>query len=250
MSTTRPVIINQIAALNDLCQTRIRIMPMEAFFNHITTHYVLGFLYCYYLLRMFSSLSFVYPSFYLGVVGGWVFVDVVSYLLHMFIDSDWYDVNIARPVKDCNSDRYALVDDHHNFTLNYSYLNSVEMIAITYCIVIPVILPMLFIQYIVGLYYSPMWQGYLISTWTCGLMTGYAHRWAHERNHRLLDPSSSIVDRAIVVLQDKGVLLSAHGHRQHHIMVRHGDKGYFSLLSGLTDNIISIFIKIFNKLRR
>ena len=222
----------QVLALKKMCQGRIRIIDGEQVWNSVYLHYVIGFLYISTLLYI-SPMFVISPTFYIGVFGGWIVADVISFFVHIFIDSYWYEKHVARPRQP--DDRYSLVNEHHSLTLNYSYMNGIELVAITYPAVLPFVLLTSTCHYILwrGLLLSTLYMGFVMSVTTFGMMTGYTHKWAHERNHKLL------TNKCVMFLQDRGVLLDAATHSRHHQLANENKKGSFSLFSGFVDKFLN-----------
>lgn len=81
----------------------------------------------------------------------------------------------------------------------------------------------------------------------CGLLTGYSHKWAHERNHGIIGPDSNPNRGSwIARLQDWGLLLSADDHRKHHEVKCDADRRHFSLFNGFVQNWIEpLWMRIF-----
>ena len=73
-------------------------------------------------------------------------------------------------------------------------------------------------------------------------MSGYFHKWAHERNHNLLDNSF------ITYLQDNNIILNGKEHEKHHI---HNDGNdnfyYYSLVNGVSHMFIDPLLQKLEK---
>lgn len=241
-------IIDQVSAIMSMKANRVVIAANEKHFNNILSHYLFAILAYHTMTRqipwgeIISSTSSWMIWTPMGCAVSWIFVDVLTYFVHMFLDSPSYMKWIAEPMQRTNKGRFALVDDHHRLTLNYSYMNNVELVSIIYPVSLPVLGCMFAYhtwinQHIIVT--SPFYVGFYVSTTFLSLIVGYAHKWAHERNHGLID-ARSLVGR----LQDMGVLLDAEAHRRHHVnatAVQQSNAqqpGHYSLLNGIAQRIL------------
>lgn len=144
------------------------------------------------------------PCFIAGGVTGWVLTDVLSYLVHLIIDSKVYNNLITQggiiPIK-------TIIDLHHEEPLNYSRLTHVELISITFPIMIPLhILFLISEQYTVTAYAL----GIRTTTLLFGYMSGYIHKWSHERICGMHIPFYA------KILQNLRIILHPLAHRKHH----------------------------------
>ena len=191
-----------------MIEYRIPIIENESIFNNIIVHYMVGFFLLYSLTQIrFTRKTSRLRHLALGAFVGWIFVDVVSYLAHVFMHTEKYESLIY----DGNKER-ALIDDHHFYTLNYSYLNNVELIMIVYPVFVPLLFALCVYHFVVNkkALQSPLYVGFFLSTCVFGLLSGYFHKWAHERSHHLID------NPVIRFLQDYNIILNNKTHKQHH----------------------------------
>lgn len=221
--------------VNNMLKNRKTIILNEDIYNHIFLHYITGFLIIFTLISVnFTSFNNVKSALYFlfGGILGWVFIDIVSYLIHLFIDSDFYTSLIN------SKEEKALVDSHHTYTLNYSYLNNVELIMITYPIYLPILFIMCIYHFLINqkILKSPFYVGFFICATLFGLLGGYCHKWAHERNHHILD------NPVVKTLQDYNVILTDKAHKQHHAAAD-ADRYSFSLVNGSSQIFLDPLLK-------
>ena len=228
----------QCANLNAMLQKRPLVISGELFFNNILMHYAVGF----FLIWTLASIRIPPRSdvwmVVLGGIAGWVVADILSYLIHMLIDSDAWSNLVSKK----DTDGYAIVDGHHQFVLNYSYLTSAELISITYPIVVPVFASLCILHFVIrpGLLARSAWYAaFVVALVVTGLGGGYTHKWAHERNHNLLRD-----DSIIAFLQDVGIILHPRQHKGHHNDVENGERYSYSLSSGVAQIILDPILKL------
>ena len=169
----------------------------------------------------------------LGACVGWLLADVISYIVHLFIDSQFYDKKVYG--KAVEKDRkYNVVDEHHKFTLNYSYMNGVELTACTYPFVLPILTVLSAMHLLVApaLLRSPMYVGFYASLTVFGIIGASAHKWAHERNHGLY------VHPVVKFMQDCGVLLGPEAHKGHHTVTDAWKGRRYSLSTGASQVVL------------
>jgi len=191
-----------------MLEYRLPIIENESIFNNMIVHYMVGFFLLYSLTQIrFTRKTFSLRHLVLGGFIGWIFADVVSYLAHLFTHTEKYE----RLIFDENKER-ALFDIHHYYTLNYSYLNNVELIMIVYPVFVPLLFVLCLYHFVVNkkALQTPLYVGFFVSTCVFGLLGGYFHKWAHERSHHLLNNS------VIRFLQYNHVILNNKAHKQHH----------------------------------
>lgn len=160
-----------------------------------------------------------------GAFLGWALADVISYGIHMFIDSPFFDRVLAKRTADgINGGTYAIIDEHHTKPMNYSQLTDTELVFITYTAAIPAIL---------GLRVADVWwldaQNHLYVSFrffliASALIMNHAHKWAHERAH------GSDLNVVIRKLQDWNILLNPAHHQPHHKTL----SSHYSLYNGFT----------------
>jgi hypothetical protein len=229
---------DQCYKLNAMLKNRKTIILNENIYNNIILHFITGFLIIFTIINIkFSKFikTFNILYFLFGGFLGWLLIDMMSYFIHLFIDSDYY-ASIIKSKQD-----KALVDSHHTFTLNYSYLNNVELIMITYPIFLPLLFTLCIYHFIINksALLSSSYVGFFISSCLFGLMGGYCHKWAHERNHNLLNNSF------IKTLQDYNIILTDKAHKQHH-SADDSNRYNFSLVNGSTQIFLDPLIRSFN----
>jgi hypothetical protein len=233
----------QCNELNTMLQSRKTIILNENIYNNVFLHFITGFFIIFTLININTTIIYkkLINIFYLLFGGflGWVFSDTISYFVHLFIDSDYYTSLISN-VKD-----KALVDSHHTYTLNYSYLNNIELIMITYPIFLPILFVLCIYHFIINksALKSPFYIGFFIFSCLLGLMGGYCHKWAHERNHNLLNNSF------IKFLQDYNIILTDKAHKLHH-GADDENRYSFSLVNGSSQIVLDPLLKSLNSLQK
>jgi hypothetical protein len=222
----------QCEHVNAMLSRRPVIIGHEHVINSVAAHYLVGFLLIAAALRSDPAVVARRPLLAAaGAVCGWLFADALSYGLHFLIDSEFW----TRVVSGVDRHGFALVDVHHEFTMNYSYLSGVELVAITYPISVPALLVFSVAHFWLApalLATSPAYLAFFSSTMAFGLMAGFSHMWAHERNHGVLRW------RLVRWLQDARVLLGPGSHRKHHVVERDRDRLNFSLVSAATEPLL------------
>lgn len=223
--------------LNKMLKKRKTIIVGESMYNNIFLHYIAGFLIIFTLLNIrFKKFNILYLLF--GGFLGWIYIDMVSYFIHLFMHSDYYESLLN------DEDKKSIIDTHHINTLNYSYLNNVELVMISYPIFLPTLFVLCVYHFIINknALQSSFYVGFFICICLLGLMSGYFHKWAHERNHNLLDNSF------ITYLQDNNIILNGKEHEKHHI---HNDGNdnfyYYSLVNGVSHMFIDPLLQKLEK---
>lgn len=225
---------SQCDMLNERLKSRQIIMSGEPYVNNIFVHYFVGFIIIYSLI--IAKIQWIVSSktiimLILGMLSGWFLADILSYAMHFTIDSVFWKDNITKR----DSDGYAVVDGHHDFTLNYSYMNNVELVSLSY----PLVIPMLIMFSILHFYLypnlltsSPFYITLFTSFCICGLISGHSHKWAHERTHNLVN------NKVIMKLQDMNILLNNDNHRKHHDEDDNMKRYNYSLSNGSAERVI------------
>lgn len=226
--------------INELKKNRPVIISFEGLFNNILVHYLIGYMLIksVYQTTLTVYIGGIVSVCYLmtGCLSGWLLADFMSYFLHFVIDSETWTKTITKGHKI----GYSLVDLHHEHSLNYSYLNNVELVAITYPIVIPTMC--IFCVFHNCIHHdvfqtSVFYATFYMSTICIGLMTGFIHKWAHERTHRAIN------NKLIFTLQNYGILLHPLIHQKHHNAPSDYERTNFSLVSGVSDYVMDPVIK-------
>ena len=152
----------------------------------------------------------------LGVVLGFIAVDLLSTVYHLCLD---YGI-LATPDT-------TVTDLHHKLTLNYNLFTPRKLVATSYVAVVPLHAAHLVIHALLAAcgVASPTYTVYTLSAAVLGCSCGFVHNAAHRRRHGLEIAS------AVWLLQDLGVLLHPDVHAGHH-QGKHDQS--FSLFSGVT----------------
>ncbi len=231
----------QCDELNRRLQQRQLAVSGERYVNNILIHFVVGFIVIYTLLSfkikwsltVFSSLGLG-----LGLVAGWVLADVCSYLIHIVIDSPYWMQNITKIE---TGSGFTVVDGHHDLPLNYSLLNNVELICLSY----PAFVPLLLLLSVAHFFYNPLlltryplYLGFFVSFVGFTLLGAYCHKWAHERTHNLLD------NKFICLLQDWHILLNNESHKKHHAVKNDRERYSFSLTNGSAEIVLDPLLRL------
>lgn len=199
---------------------RTRITTYD-YMNNPILHFWIGYTSFKFLER--SNINMFEVHTYCGIVAGWVMTDVLSYFLHMFIDSKFYDRYVANP---SSQQEYALVDQHHTFPGNYSLMNANELVYMTYPMAVPILTCLFFYEHM-QVHLSSFYVGFKLVLTILGLSTGYTHKWAHER----------VTNPFIKFLQNTNIILNAKHHRPHHIY----HCSHYSLVNGSSQPLLDIF---------
>lgn len=171
----------------------------------------------YWMFYGFVSTSTSPIGFFVQHVAGWIISDIISYGIHMFIDGDLYcRLFVINRIE-------TIVDSHHKYPKNYSRLTHAQLVALSY----PILFPLAMIMRIVipGVVWCPFKSS--IMFW--GMISGHCHMWSHKARGDL--------PRAVLWLQDHGVILSRELHARHH---RPPFASHFSLINGFTDRVFEI----------
>lgn len=196
--------------------------------DHPAAHLAVG----WYLVSAFLSLPMLGPAHMLGTGVAWVAADAISYGIHVFIDSEFYDRNVARPKKSEDGAVYAVIDEHHTKPMNYSTLTDRELVYVTYPAVLVIMLLFLALDTVACVAVSSFYSSAYVSLrfWlpAQGLLTNHAHKWAHERAHGLPIPWT------VARLQDARLLLGPAAHQPHHKTL----KSHYSLYNGVTQLLL------------
>lgn len=199
--------------------------------NHPVCHFWSGYITVFFWLHIqFPMLigDLCNIKYHGGLFVGWVLIDAMIYFIHMFIDSKFYDQYFAKNEKQ----EYAIIDQHHTFTMNYSLLTANELIYMTYPVFIPIVTCFHICEVLYGVDgLSAFYRGARLTFSMLGLLGGYTHKWAHERTcHR-------IHNKFICWLQDAGVILNPRHHRPHHTT----HTSHYALINGFTQPLLDIF---------
>jgi hypothetical protein len=231
--------------VNRMLRDRPSIIGNESLFNSVLAHFTVGFVTLTFVRQADWAGAASDPlRFAAGGTAAWLLVDVLSYFVHMIIDSETYDRLVCQRALKTGRGQLALIDQHHTFTLNYSYLNSVELVAVTYPAALPVLLPLAVAHswtapWLLG---SPAYVGFYAVLSMFSLAAGHAHKWAHERNHGIL--CNPVVAR----LQDVGVLLGPEAHKKHHAThASFCDRYAFSLVTGFAQRLLDPVMRWFRR---
>jgi hypothetical protein len=235
---------SQVVHANALLSRRPVIISFEGVFNNVLLHFLVGFL-------LFQSVGALLRHDFPralplagGATAGWALADAISYFLHMAIDSETW----TRVITKGHVHGYALVDLHHDFTMNYSYMNGVELVAVTYPATVPLLLGFCYLHtraFPTLLATSPFYRALFASCMGFGMMAGFAHKWAHERNHGVLKSGTFVA-----LLQDAGVLLHPASHRKHHAATDDRSRLDFSLVSGVAGRLLDPLVAWWRGTRR
>lgn len=199
------------------------------FFAHPIYHYIVGF----YLVSafnasvpyLFNPFSPAFCMYFLALVFSWALSDVISYVVHMFIDSEFYDQYLTGSDK-----QYALIDEHHTKPLNYSQLTDIQLCYVSY----PMVYMVMAVMYAMdpfmmltqpthpSLPFNPFYASFRFWIAMHTVLMPHAHKWAHERAHDLPLPP------LIKQLQDWRILLTPQHHQPHHKTL----KSHYSLYNG------------------
>ncbi len=223
----------QCDATNAELKKRRVIFVNEHIFNSVAAHYWAGFITITFVLRAhWSRLPRGAASALAGAITGWFLADVISYIVHMFIDSQLYDRHVHGKAQDNKA--YTVVDEHHKYTLNYSYMNGLELTACTYPFVLPILTACSALHFLLfpRLLRSPMYVAFYASLTTFAIIGASAHKWAHERNHHLY------VHPIVRFLQDCGVLLGPNAHSGHHTVTDAWKGRQYSLSTGASQAVL------------
>lgn len=232
----------QCDILNDRLKNRQLAISGEPFINNILLHYIVGYIlistlcsFRYKLMyKFFKSNRLELLWFIVGLFFGWLAADVLSYFLHLLIDSPFWRDHVTKR----DRQGYAIVDGHHEFTLNYSTMNNVELVSICYPIFVPVFAILVVVMFMKPVVMqSPMYFGFFIGLVLISLLGGFAHKWAHEQNHGILN------NRFIKFLQDIHVLLHPSSHKAHHSVDELLERYNFSLTTGAAEVMLDPILK-------
>ena len=204
---------------------------LEPYFNHMVVHYMLGYYIVNYIINVEWHAMLTSSSTYFGALLGWICADIVSYFIHLFIDSKLYNRLITKNNKPIDT----IVDTHHATPTNYSWLTDAELVSITYPPLMPVLLYMIWLEYSMTyptVVLHPMYVGFKVSLITFTLLAGYIHKWVHERQARMRLPW------LVCKLQDARVILHPLDHRIHHQTF----DCQFSLVNGISQFFFDPFL--------
>jgi hypothetical protein len=194
-----------------------------------TLHFLIVLKYYVFHVAFWRAITNYPINFMSGCITGWLAADALSYIVHMFIDSSTYTKWITQggkiPIR-------TIIDTHHEHPLNYSQLTRVELISITY----PVVLSLQLYFIIYELFYQSAFMfGFKASIVFFGLLSGYIHKWTHERYCNIQVPC--IVKK----FQDYRIILHPQDHKIHHQTY----DCQYSLVSGIVQPLFDAVAGIF-----
>jgi len=198
----------------------------DKYCNVTFIHYIIGYNIIQWLLTIGKTIGKtismpmgIESSTYLfmGCSASFVFVDALSYFVHMFIDSDFYDRYLTK------NNKVTIVDVHHKFPLNYSYLSDTELVSICY----PFLIPFLFVTFMMEWYNlncvnTYFYMGFKMVFLFYSYFGAWSHRLVHERMCKMNLPFY------VKWAQDMRLILHPNQHRKHH----HTFDCQYSLLNG------------------
>ena len=213
---------------NKMLSKRTEASIYDKYCNISFIHYMIGYAIINWLISLQHIAKINHIYLFLGSAASFITVDALSYFIHMFIDSDFYDRYLTK------HNKVTIIDVHHKFPLNYSYLSDTELVSICY----PILIPFLLTSFILECYKwdcvnHSAYIGFKMVFLLYCYFGAFAHKWVHERMCNMK------LNYIVKWCQDMRLILHPKQHVKHH----HTFDCQYSLLNGSFQLIEDIYIK-------